>query len=77
MLTQANIDVKIAETEFVDKDNQQMFRTSSSFGAIIADAEFSEDLLKWVKVADECLYQAKNSGRNKVVITDRISRVAS
>ncbi|WP_448212382.1 sensor domain-containing diguanylate cyclase [Colwellia sp. MEBiC06753] len=65
--------VRIEEAIFTD-EHQQRFHTSASFGAIIADAEFSENLLVWVKKADECMYQAKESGRNKVVIVDEISR---
>ena len=63
----------IAHYQFINQVNNS-FNTSASFGAIIADAAFANNIITWVKVADKCLYQAKAQGRNQVVIEDKISR---
>lgn len=65
--------VSIANHQFTDSQNQK-FSVTASMGALIADADFSPDIIKWVKHADICLYQAKDSGRNKIIIEDKISR---
>lgn len=49
----------------------QVITTSASFGAVIAKANFSENIVCWIKVADACLYQAKANGRNCVVVDDQ------
>ncbi|MGJ8691772.1 MAG: diguanylate cyclase [Thalassotalea sp.] len=66
--------VTIEEQVFVAEQNVP-FKITASFGAVIADASFSTDVLQWIHVADECLYQAKDAGRNCVRITDKIARV--
>ncbi|QYK06794.1 sensor domain-containing diguanylate cyclase [Shewanella zhangzhouensis] len=42
---------------------------SVSIGAMVANANFSDSLEAWLKVADDNLYQAKAEGRNRVVCT--------
>ncbi len=68
-----NLRLTIASQIFLDPNSKE-FSVTASMGALIADADFSTDIIKWIKHADACLYQAKDSGRNKVVIEDRISR---
>ncbi|WP_286263560.1 sensor domain-containing diguanylate cyclase [Thalassotalea atypica] len=63
----------IEHQQFTDSEGQS-FSVTASFGALIADADFSTDVIKWVKIADRCLYQAKDNGRNTIVIEDKISR---
>ena len=53
------------------------FHITASFGAVIADAAYSEDVLHWLKKADECLYEAKGAGRNCYRISDKVSRLNS
>lgn len=69
----------IANFEFTKEETnknspQSKLKISASFGALIADADYSTNILDWIKVADKCLYQAKDSGRNRVIIKDKISR---
>jgi diguanylate cyclase (GGDEF)-like protein len=40
-----------------------------SIGAIMAQASYSKNLEEWFKQADLNLYQAKNQGRDKVIVT--------
>ena len=49
--------------------NQQVINISVSIG--IANGK-SEYLLEMIHLADECLYQAKNSGRNRTHITESV-----
>ena len=65
----------IEKTIFHTSENE-LFSVTASFGAIIADASFSNDVLQWVKVADECLYQAKDAGRNCFRISDQVARAS-
>lgn len=64
----------IADFTFNDETGQA-FHITASFGAIIADASYSEDVLHWLQQADECLYEAKEAGRNCYRIRDKVSRV--
>ncbi|KGJ89357.1 diguanylate cyclase [Thalassotalea sp. ND16A] len=47
-------------------ENQQSFKVTASIGAVLAPASFSRDAEQWIKIADLCLYKAKNSGRNTI-----------
>lgn len=67
---------KIANELFVDHLHNK-YSTSASFGAYISDASYSDELLRWIKIADKNLYLAKDTGRNKVIIEERISRAKS
>ncbi len=40
-----------------------------SIGAIVANANYSKLLEDWFRQADLNLYQAKNQGRDKVIVT--------
>ncbi|WP_338082273.1 GGDEF domain-containing protein [Exiguobacterium qingdaonense] len=78
MLSQTEI-VKVAERirDSISKHkfkllDQQRIHISVSIG--IANGK-SEDLHKMVHVADDCLYQAKNSGRNRTHINESIEYV--
>jgi len=66
---------KTIETAIFHTGDNELFTVTASFGAVIADASFSDDVLKWVKKADECLYQAKDAGRNCYRITDAVARL--
>ena len=70
-----NLRATIANEVFVNQ-RQEPFKVTASSGAVIADADFDENVLTWVNIADKCLYEAKDSGRNKVIITDKVSRVS-
>lgn len=62
------------ETTVFNNGDNELFTITASFGAVIAEASFSHDVLKWVKIADECLYEAKDAGRNCFRISDKIAR---
>lgn len=66
---------KAIEAVIFHTGENELFTVTASFGAVIADASFSDDVLKWVKKADECLYQAKDAGRNCYRITDQVARL--
>ncbi|WP_448247663.1 diguanylate cyclase [Thalassotalea agariperforans] len=66
---------KAIEAVIFHTGENELFTVTASFGAVIADASFSGDVLKWVKKADECLYQAKDAGRNCYRITDQVARL--
>lgn len=67
--------IAIEQATFYSQSLDSHYSVTASFGALIADADFSTDVTKWVKVADLCLYKAKASGRNMIVLEDKISRV--
>ncbi|ABZ77072.1 diguanylate cyclase [Shewanella halifaxensis HAW-EB4] len=48
---------------------KQPFQVTTSIGAVIGNGTFSTSLEEWVKQADTNLYQAKETGRNKLVFT--------
>ena len=50
-------------------DDKTKFSVTASIGAVIANGTYSALLEDWIKQADLNLYQAKNSGRNKLVFT--------
>lgn len=45
-------------------------RMTVSIGAITAQSSYSKNLEDWFREADLNLYQAKNQGRNKVIVTE-------
>ncbi|WP_415837660.1 diguanylate cyclase [Shewanella denitrificans] len=45
------------------------FTVSASIGAITANADFDKSLDKWLKIADDNLYLAKDQGRNRVIVS--------
>jgi len=55
---------KIADTPI--KSHDQIIKVTASFGVATLSADLNLDEL--IKHADEALYRAKNSGRNKVVV---------
>lgn len=67
---------ELIASEVFHVEPHELFSVTASLGAVIADACFSSDVLKWVKEADECLYEAKNAGRNRFIITDKVTRVS-
>lgn len=62
--------------EFVNQVAQHQFKQTDigpvnvtiSIGAMVSDAKFSHNQDAWFSVADSCLYEAKNKGRNQTVI---------
>ncbi len=49
-------------------DDHHFIAITISIGAITANAALSENIDEWIKLADEQLYQAKDSGRNHLSI---------
>ncbi len=58
---------KIEQTIVFSEENKKIHITAS-IGAILAEASFAADAQDWIKIADLCLYKAKKSGRNMVLI---------
>ncbi|WP_394133288.1 diguanylate cyclase [Shewanella maritima] len=58
----------LAEHVIESPEDKKSFKITTSIGAITANANFSNNLDKWIKVADDNLYLAKQQGRNKLVI---------
>ena len=55
----------IEQLSFTSENNEN-YKITVSMGVLHSCASFSGDVNDWIKVADDCLYIAKNSGRNKV-----------
>ncbi|NKF52630.1 diguanylate cyclase [Shewanella sp. WXL01] len=58
----------IEANEIVMHETGKRFNVTASIGAITANASYSKDLDDWIRIADNNLYQAKDVGRNKVII---------
>ncbi|WP_160055233.1 transporter substrate-binding domain-containing protein [Oceanospirillum linum] len=56
---------------------QRSLHITVSIGAMVGPAGHSEQLDLWLKEADHALYQAKNNGRNQLVIYDRTTLASS
>ncbi|QIR16198.1 diguanylate cyclase [Shewanella aestuarii] len=50
-------------------NGSQQLTLTCSIGAIIANANYHHDLDRWIKIADDNLYQAKAQGRNRTILT--------
>ena len=72
-------DVKVLRArmdEFVSNVAHHQFNQASigpiqltiSIGAMVSEANFSHNQDAWFSVADSCLYEAKNKGRNQTII---------
>ncbi|MCT8986905.1 sensor domain-containing diguanylate cyclase [Shewanella phaeophyticola] len=58
----------VSEQKFTSPEDKREFSVTVSIGAITANADYANDLDKWIKVADDNLYQAKQDGRNRTII---------
>ncbi|MGI2171308.1 diguanylate cyclase [Shewanella sp. MF05960] len=58
----------LAEFEMISPEDKRSFHITVSIGAITANPDYADELDKWIKIADDNLYQAKQDGRNKTVI---------
>lgn len=58
----------VSEQRFTSPEDKREFSVTVSIGAITANADYANDLDKWIKVADDNLYQAKQDGRNRTMI---------
>lgn len=61
--------IKLSEMTINTPDNNKKFDVTVSIGAITANANFDARLDKWIKIADDNLYQAKAQGRNRTIVT--------
>jgi diguanylate cyclase (GGDEF)-like protein len=61
--------VKLSQIPINTPDRTEAFDITVSIGAITADANFDARLDKWIKIADDNLYQAKAQGRNRTIVT--------
>lgn len=60
---------RLSQVIIHNPDDKTEFSVTASIGAVIANGTYSALLEDWIKQADLNLYQAKNSGRNKLVFT--------
>lgn len=60
---------RLAEIVIENPANNVRFSVTTSIGAVIANGTYSCSLEDWIKQADLNLYQAKDTGRNKLVFT--------
>ncbi|WP_372872505.1 diguanylate cyclase [Shewanella sp.] len=60
---------RLANHTIINPANGEPISMTTSVGALVANAGFSEQLDVWIKIADDNLYQAKASGRNQVICT--------
>jgi diguanylate cyclase (GGDEF)-like protein len=58
----------LSQLNISSPEDQQSFKVTVSIGAITANADYNVQLDKWIKVADDNLYQAKQQGRNRTII---------
>nr|WP_256261086.1 GGDEF domain-containing protein [Shewanella sp. NIFS-20-20] len=58
-------------------EHEPAFYVATSIGALICEATFSANIDKWLYIADENLYRAKEMGRNQVICTKEDSQVSS
>ncbi|WP_418358664.1 MULTISPECIES: diguanylate cyclase [Shewanella] len=58
----------LAVFDIISPEDQKSFNVTVSIGAISASAKYADELDKWIKIADDNLYQAKQHGRNKTII---------
>ncbi|UJF23314.1 diguanylate cyclase [Shewanella sp. OMA3-2] len=61
--------VKLSQMTINTPDGTKTFDITASIGAITANANFDTKLDKWIKIADDNLYQAKAQGRNRTIVT--------
>jgi len=61
--------VKLASTKINSPNAAKQFNVTVSIGAITANANYHAQLDKWIKIADDNLYQAKAQGRNRVNVS--------
>jgi diguanylate cyclase (GGDEF)-like protein len=61
--------VKLSQIPIYTPDRTKAFDITVSIGAITANANFDARLDKWIKIADDNLYQAKAQGRNRTIVT--------
>lgn len=61
--------VKLSQIPINTPDRTKAFDITVSIGAITANANFDARLDKWIKIADDNLYQAKAQGRNRTIVT--------
>ncbi|WP_434951187.1 sensor domain-containing diguanylate cyclase [Shewanella sp. HL-SH4] len=61
--------IKLSQMPINTPDRTEAFDITVSIGAITANANFDARLDKWIKIADDNLYQAKAQGRNRTIVT--------
>ena len=60
---------RLSQLVIDDREDNHQFNVTTSIGAVLGSGTYSQSLEDWVKLADKNLYQAKHSGRNKLVFT--------
>ncbi len=63
---------QVVEKHIFYGEGQEIFSFTISMGAMIAPANYSNEIRDWIKVADEALYEAKHGGRNTVIIKNKL-----
>ncbi|MCL1145729.1 diguanylate cyclase [Shewanella sp. 10N.261.52.F9] len=60
---------RLSQLVIDDQEDNHQFNVTTSIGAVLGNGTYSASLEDWVKQADINLYQAKHSGRNKLIFT--------